>query len=287
MPSGFFDKTRTMNKLSNLDFSKLNGLILDMDGVLWRGTEPLGDLVKIFNAIDGVGMRVVMASNNATKSLRQFVKKLGDYGVDVEPWQIITSGLATAISLKEQFPDGGDVFVVGERALIDILAEQGFTHGGENPIAVVAALDRTITYEKLTEATLLIQRGIPFFGTNPDRSYPIPEGEAPGAGSILAALETATGVPPTIIGKPKAKLYEAALERLGTLTHETLVVGDRLETDILGAQIGGFPCALVLSGVTTPEAAKQWEPSPDIITADLTSLLAIIQSEKVLINHNK
>jgi 4-nitrophenyl phosphatase len=268
-----------MIKSSTIDFSKIKGLILDMDGVLWRGTVPLGNLKKIFNTIEGLGMQVVMVTNNATKSPQQFVEKLGGFGVSIEPRQIITSGLATAISLKENFPDGGDVFVVGELALVDILAEQGFTHGGENPIAVVAALDRTITYEKLTEAALLIQSGIPFFGTNPDLSYPIPEGEAPGAGSILAALEAASGVSPTVIGKPKPKLYEAALACLGTTPQETLVVGDRLETDILGAQTGGFPCALVLSGVTTQEAAEAWRPCPDIITADLTSLLALIEVE--------
>ena len=104
-----------MIKSSNLDLSKLNGLILDMDGVLWRGTDPLGNLVEIFNTIIRLGLRFIMATNNATKSPQQFVEKLEGFGVSVEPWQIITSGLATAISLKEKYPEGGDVFVVGEK----------------------------------------------------------------------------------------------------------------------------------------------------------------------------
>jgi 4-nitrophenyl phosphatase len=280
MPSGFFNEILNMIKNPTIDISNLKGIILDMDGVLWRGTDPIGNLPEIFGAIDGFGLRVVMATNNATSSPQQFVKKLEEYGVIVESWQVITSGMATAYNLKGQFPDGGDVFVVGEQALIDIMANEGFNHGGENPIAVVAALDRTITYEKLTEATLLIRRGVPFFGTNPDLSYPIPEGEAPGAGAILAALEATTGVSPTIIGKPKPILYEVALERLGTSPQSTLVVGDRLETDILSAQDGGFPCALVLSGVTTLNSAKKWRPPPDFITANLTSLLESIRLGK-------
>jgi 4-nitrophenyl phosphatase len=265
-----------MASLKTFNTVKLRGLILDMDGVLWRNNVPLGNLPAIFSTIDLLGLRVVMATNNATRSPQQYVEKLNGFGVVVESWQVINSATATAHYLKGRFPKGGNVFVVGEPALVEILAEEGFTHGGNDPVAVVAALDRGITYEKITEATLLIRNGVPFIGTNPDRSFPIPEGQAPGAGSILAALEAATDVSPTIIGKPQPDMYNVALERLGTPPEMTLVVGDRLETDVLGAQNAGCPCALVLSGVTTLAAAQNWQPMPDLIANDLTKLLELL-----------
>jgi 4-nitrophenyl phosphatase len=139
---------------------------------------------------------------------------------------------------------------------------------------VVAGLDRTLTYDKLTQAALLIREGSLFIGTNPDRTYPMPGGRlVPGAGAVLAALEAATDVAPVIIGKPAPEMYQVAMERLGTLAGETLVVGDRLETDIAGAQALGCQTALVLSGVTTQAAALAWEPAPDWIEANLTELL--------------
>jgi 4-nitrophenyl phosphatase len=120
---------------------------------------------------------------------------------------------------------------------------------------------------------LLIRRGIPFFFTNPDRTFPTPEGIIPGAGAILAALETATDVSPIIAGKPGTTLFDFALERLGTLPQETLVVGDRLETDILGGQRAGCKTALVLSGIATQEEANAWQPYPDLVINELSDLL--------------
>lgn len=253
--------------------SKLRGLILDMDGVVWQTTNPLGDLPSIFSEIDRRGWRVILATNNATRTPDQYLDKLTRFEVSLEPWQVINSAQAAAHYLKERHPQGGMVFVVGESGLIETLDRQGFHNNYEGALAVVAALDRAVTYEKLRRATLLIRQGIPFIGTNPDRTFPTPEGQIPGAGSILAALEAATDVEPIIIGKPQPYMYKIALERLGTSPAETLVVGDRLETDIAGAQNAGCPCALVLSGVSTLEAARAWEPAVDLIADDLGSLL--------------
>jgi 4-nitrophenyl phosphatase len=156
---------------------------------------------------------------------------------------------------------------------METLEEKGFIHGEEDPLAVVAALDRGINYEKLCTATLLIRSGVPFIGTNPDRTFPTPEGQVPGAGSILATIEAATDIRPLVIGKPNPAMYQFALERMGAALEETLVVGDRLETDIAGAQTLGSPCALVLSGVTNEKTAWEWEPSPDIIADNLGNVI--------------
>jgi HAD superfamily hydrolase (TIGR01450 family) len=259
--------------MHNFDYSAIRALILDMDGVLWRGPQPIGDLKSIFKRITIAGWKVAFATNNATRSIGQYVDYLKSFGLDVEPWQVINSATAAANYLHERFPDGGPVFIIGEQGLKEALAEHGFYPSNQGVMAVIAGMDRTLTYEKLRDATLLIRTGAPFIGTNPDHTFPTPQGLVPGAGSILAALMTASDVTPIIVGKPEPEMYRIALDRLNITPTEVLVVGDRPETDIIGAQAIGCPTALVLSGVTTIEQAKAWQPPPDIITQDLETLV--------------
>jgi 4-nitrophenyl phosphatase len=261
-----------------IETTNIRGLILDMDGVLWRDQAPIGNLPQQFELIRQMGLGVVLATNNAARNPAQYAAKLKGFGVDLDPGQIVNSAMATAHYLHNHFPQGGDIFVVGEQSLANTIEAAGFTTTGEGSLAVVAALYRGINYEILTKATLLIRGGALFIGTNPDKTFPIPDGQAPGAGAILAALEAATGMAPLIMGKPQPEMYYLALERLELLPEETLVVGDRLETDIVGAQEAGCPAALVLSGVTSFEAAQKWTPPPDIISADLSSVLEILRS---------
>jgi 4-nitrophenyl phosphatase len=255
------------------DPSKTRALILDMDGVLWRGEQPISDLPAIFTKIKHKNLKVMLATNNATRTPEQHLAKLATFGVDLEPWQAINSAEATAHYLGKRFPDGGFIFVVGEPALHQALEKMGFQHQYEGAPAVVASMDRGINYEKVRQATLVIRGGALFIGTNPDLTFPTPEGQVPGAGAILALLEAATDVKPTIIGKPNPDMYQVALDRLGTTPEETLIIGDRLETDIAGAQALGSPCALVLSGVTTEAQAWEWDPLPDLIAENLASIL--------------
>ena len=260
-----------------MSLQNIRGLILDMDGVLWRDTQPIGNLPEIFDRIKLFNLRVILATNNATRTVASYLEKLSGFGVHLDPWQIITSSQATASYMKTQSPQGGNIFVVGETGLEQALHEQGFTTGDGSAIAVVAGMDRQLTYEKLAKATLLIRAGAAFIGTNPDRSFPTPAGLVPGAGAILAALEAATDVPPLIIGKPGPIMYQQALERLGTSPEDTLAVGDRLETDILGGQRTRCKTAVVLSGVSTLEQAHAWGPVPDLIKPDLTTVLDTLQ----------
>lgn len=259
----------------------LAALILDMDGVLWRDTQPIGDLPDIFERIREHGWKFALATNNGTRSPAQFVEKLRGFGVSgVETWQVVNSAQAAAEYLKKKHPRGGPVYVLGEEGVLQALAECGFFPGCENPLAVVAGLDRSLTYERLRVAAGLIRSGVPFIGTNPDRTLPTPEGLIPGAGAILAALEAASGVQPTIVGKPHPEMYRVALERLGARPAETLVVGDRIETDIAGGQATGCPTALVLSGVTSEAAARRSPHQPTLIAADLAALLDILEAEE-------
>ena len=260
--------------------SPLRALILDMDGVLWKNYQPIGDLPAIFARIRALGLNFIMATNNATRTPAWYLDRMAQFGVHLEPWQVINSAEATAEYLRQRFPQGGPVYAIGEEGLLNALRRRGFTLDGEEALAVVAGLDKHLTYEKIKRANALIRRGAPFVGTNPDRTFPTPQGQVPGAGTILAAIEAASGVPPIVIGKPGAAMYRLALARLGARPEETLVVGDRLETDIAGAQNAGCRAALVLSGVTSPAEAAQWQPAPDWIAKDLTTLLELLSAER-------
>ena len=261
----------------------VKGIILDMDGVLWAADEPLLDMPRFFNDLEALGIPVVFATNNGTRSIRMYVERLRDYGVPVEPWQVVNSAIATAAYLHKQHPGGGPVFVVGEQGVIDALEEKGFflAKKDDEVVAVVAGMDRAMSYDKLAKAALLIRAGKPFIGTNGDLTFPTPYGFVPGAGATLAYLEVSTGVQPMIIGKPEPYLYNFALERLGTSPEETLAVGDRLETDILGGHRTGCPTVLVLSGVSSTAEAESYQPSPTLILPNLADLIPVLQSRPV------
>jgi 4-nitrophenyl phosphatase len=242
------------------------------------GEQPIGNLTAIFKQIAQQGLKVVLATNNSTKTVEQYLEKLLRFGVKLEQWQIVTSSLAAANYLERLYPEGGPVYVVGEAGLVSALRNKGFcpleSSQEGDVLAVVAGLDRGLTYEKLRTAAKFVQNGALFIGTNNDHTLPTPEGQIPGAGAILAALQTATKQQPVIIGKPEPEMYRWAIELMGIQPEDTLVVGDRLETDIAGAQALGCMTGLVLSGVATKEQASQWFPAPDKLAMDLTTLLA-------------
>ena len=258
----------------------IRGLILDMDGVLWKDSIPIGDLHLIFDQIRSRDLKVVLATNNATSTLDEYLAKLRGFDVTLEPWQIVTSAEALAHKLLNTFPQKGAVFVVGENGVISELGKNGFDPitdpDNESPVvAVVGGMDRALTYQKVRRASFHIQAGAAFYGTNPDATFPTPMGLVPGAGSILAAIETAAQAKPTIIGKPSPFMFELSGERMGLSKNEILVVGDRLETDIAGGQAIGSRTALVLSGVSTLQQALDWVPAPDLIAKDLSELVTL------------
>ncbi len=263
----------------------IQALILDMDGVLWRGNQPLLDMPAFFSQVAALNIQVVFATNNGTRTIGMYLDRLAQLGVTVESWQVINSAIATAEYLAQRFPQGGAVYTVAERGVHEALTERGFTllddhtppERDAEAIAVVAGMDHALNYDKLARATLLIRTGIPFIGTNPDRTFPLPHGLVPGAGAVLALLQAASGVDPTMIGKPEAYLYAFAMQRLNTPPARTLAVGDRLDTDILGGQRLGCQTCLVLSGVTPLADAALWQPSPDLILPSLADLLPLLE----------
>lgn len=256
----------------------LSALILDMDGVLWRDKEPIGNLPAIFARFHDLDLKVVLATNNSTRSVEQYLEKLAGLGVNsLQPWQIITSSQALATLLKRDFPHGGPVFAIGEDGLQQELIGQGFeplaVHEASQAQAVVMGIDREINFAKISEATLLVRAGAPFYATNPDKTFPTPRGEIPGAGAWQSIIITASNVQPIVAGKPFPFMMELALQRLGTPAEKTLVVGDRIETDILAGQAVGCQTCLVLTGIATRAEGAAHRPGIDILSESLGHLV--------------
>lgn len=263
----------------NFEIKKIKGVILDMDGVLWRGSQAIGDLSKIFLKLKQKNLKYSFATNNSTKSIQSYKKKLLDFGIEVKEEVIFTSAKVTAEILSNRFPTKGNLYIIGEEGLIRALEDKGFKNSKEDPLAVVVGLDRNINYEKLSFAALLIQEGVKFIATNPDRSLPTPQGLVPGTGSILASINAVTNIEPEIIGKPNAAIFYAALNFLQLTPEECLVVGDRHETDIVGGHAAGIKTALVLSGVTTRDEIELLDPKPNLIAEDLHTIVNYFYDE--------
>ncbi len=257
-------------------FPEIKGLILDMDGVLWHDSQPLGDLPFIFDRIRYFGYEFILVTNNATRTVKEYQEKLAGFGVFLEANQIINTSEAVGSLLHQRYPDGANLFVIGQPSLKQTLESYGMKivdDASSNVEVVIGSLDYDLTYEKLKHASLLIQSGCKFIGTNPDKTLPTPEGFIPGSGTVISALEVASGVKAEIVGKPEPLLFQIALERLALNPQDTLAIGDRLETDIAGAQAANIHSALVLSGASSQEEAQKFHPQPDIIAQNLTELV--------------
>jgi 4-nitrophenyl phosphatase len=276
-------------------FTHIRALIIDMDGVLWHGTQPISGLTDFFQTLHELQIRFILATNNASLTPGQYVTKLADMGVTVTQNQILTSGIATALYLSEQVnPVETRVFVVGEDGATQPLVERGFTLTGlyevnnsNDPIKkgadfVVCGKDETLTWAKLATATLNIRAGAKFIGTNADTTLPTEYGLTHGNGAILAALEVATGVTPTIIGKPEPIIYQQALTLLGVAPDETVAIGDRLETDILGAVRTGIRSIMVLTGVSTETDLKAADYQPTWVMPDIRAVTQALRNLPVL-----
>jgi len=255
-------------------FSEAQGLIFDMDGVLWRGGKPLPGIRSTFSLLRERQIPFVLATNNATQTFEQVRSRMENAEVEIYPNEVLTAAVGAASYLGQHVPAGSSLYVVGDVALRHALEEAGYRllESGDDVVAVVVGMDWSLTWEKLSEATYGLMDGAFFLGTNPDVSFPTERGLAPGNGAILAALETATGREATIFGKPEPHLFLEALQRTETSATHTVAIGDRLETDILGGKRAGLPTALVLTGVTSQEQVARSEIQPDFIFKDLEEL---------------
>jgi 4-nitrophenyl phosphatase len=259
-----------------MNLEDIRALIIDMDGVLWRGDLPLPGLHDFFGLLARRSLPFMLATNNASKTVAQYQQKFAKFGVDMPAKHVMTSSLATAIYLRDELEPGSRIYVVGEDGLRQAMLEAGFeiAEDDSRPVAaVVSGIDSTLTYQKLKHAALLIQRGARFIGSNGDLTLPSEEGLYPGAGSILAAITAATGVNPTVIGKPEPLMFQIALRQMGVQPAETAMIGDRLETDILGGQRAGLKTILVETGVDNEETVAQKGITPDLVVRGIDQLV--------------
>lgn len=252
---------------------QISNLIVDMDGVLYRGQESLPGAREFLTYLVEAGVPFILATNNSTLTPGQYVAKLAGMGMEVTEERVLTSGQASALHIAQVAPAGTRVYAIGEDGLFSALRERGFELTEREVQYVVVGLDRLLTWDKLRVAALAIRAGATFVGTNPDTTLPTEEGLVPGNGANLAALEAATGVTPLIIGKPQPTLLQLAMEKMGVVQDGTAIIGDRLETDILGGKSAGITTVLVLSGITRREELKDSPYQPDLAFDDVGDFL--------------
>lgn len=248
-------------------------VLLDLDGVLYRGGEAVPGAREALVALRGARVQLAFLTNNSTRTPEQVAGKLEELGFVANPSEVVTSAIATADLLASR--GGGTAFVMGGEGILRALTGAGIRVVDGEPAStdlVVVGLDERLSYAGLRRASLLVRRGARFVATNVDRTYPAEGGEVwPGAGAIVAAVTAATGVEPEVVGKPFAPLFHAALRRAGGGT--PLVVGDRLDTDVAGAQALGWDSMLVLTGVSSERDLVDARIRPTYVAEDLGALV--------------
>ncbi|MFW5443042.1 MAG: HAD-IIA family hydrolase [Methylococcaceae bacterium] len=259
--------------------TNIHALIIDMDGVLWEGTRALPGLIDFFTRLRDLQLPFILATNNASLTQQQYISKLEKMGVSVSANEILTSSMATAHHLSGiTDPNSTRLFVIGEEGLRRPLIEKGFTlvdsfQSNEDAVDfVVSGLDRKVTWEILADASLHLGAGAKFIATNADTSLPTERGNVLGNGAILAALQAATQIAPTIIGKPEAIMYQQVIKQLGIAADKTVAIGDRLNTDILGAVNTGIRSIMVLSGISSESDLETLDYRPTWIMPDIQAI---------------
>lgn len=267
----------------------IDGFIFDLDGTVYLGDAALPGSVACIHHLRQQGKRVLFITNKPLEPRENYAAKLTRLGIPTPPTDVITSAFVLGHRLAQTQPQLR-YYVLGEANLRRELREHGLTILDElqdqNPQlvldptgidAVIVAFDRTLDYRKLNTAYQALRRGAHFFATNADKTCPMPDGAIPDAGATLAALEYITGRRPELMaGKPSALIMEVAMEQLGLPPARCMMIGDRLETDILMGQQGGMMTAVVLTGVSTRADAERLDRPPDLILDHLGQLPALI-----------
>ena len=251
--------------------AQITHLILDMDGVLYRGSEPMPRLGEFFAFLRERRIPFMLVTNNATRTPQERSAKLAAMGAAVSPAEILTSAQAAARLLRRDYPAGTRVHVFGMPALRQAIAEEGFVLADDDVEVVVASVDRDVNFEKIKIASRLIRGGARFVATNLDPNIPSEDGFVPGTGAMVAMLAAASGVTPTGVGKPEPIMYELAMAQMGGWPETTAAVGDRVMTDIVGGKRAGLTTICVLTGAS--DRAEAEAAGTDFIFDDIGHLL--------------
>jgi 5'-nucleotidase len=251
------------------------GFLIDMDGVLYRGSELIPGADRFVRELRERDVPFLFLTNNSQRTRRDVVARLDRMGLEVEDRHVFTSAMATARFLAQQKP-GGTAYVIGEGGLLTALHQHGYAVVDHDPDYVVVGEGRTFNLEMVEAAVRMILGGAKLIATNLDPNCPTQNGLRPGCGAMVAMLETATGVKAFSVGKPSAVMMRAARKELGLATDETTMIGDTMETDILGGVQLGFHTVLVLTGGTKSEDLPRFAYRPELVVEGLGELAELL-----------
>ncbi|HJZ60332.1 MAG TPA: TIGR01457 family HAD-type hydrolase [Gemmataceae bacterium] len=251
------------------------GFLIDMDGVLYRGPELIAGADRFVRDLRDRDIPFRFLTNNSQRTRRDVVARLVRMGLDVEEEHVFTSAMATARFLAQQKPEG-TAFVIGEGGLLTALHQHGYAVVDHDPDYVVVGEGRTFNLELVEAAVRMILGGAKLIATNLDPNCPTQNGLRPGCGAMVAMLETATGVRAFSVGKPSPVMMRAARKELGLATDETTMIGDTMETDILGGVQLGFHTILVLSGGTKRDDLPRYAYRPEVVVGSLAELTDLL-----------
>ena len=262
--------------MSNKNIDKIRnktGFIIDMDGVLYHGNKLLPKVIDFVEWLKRENKKFLFLTNSSARSPRELKEKLSRLGIEVIEDRFYTSGLATASFLDNQKP-GGSAYVIGESGLIHALYNVGYSMNEINPDYVVVSETRDYNYDKIEHAINLVIRGAKLIGTNPDVSGPVEKGIAPATKALISPIEIATGKKAYFIGKPNPYIMRHAISTIDCHSVESIIIGDRMDTDIIAGIESGIDTVLVLSGITQREEINKFAYRPTYIldgVADIVS----------------
>ena len=266
-----------MKQNNSFDFNEKKGFICDMDGVIYHGNKILPGVTEFIQWLHDEKKEYLFLTNNSGYTPRELHQKLARMGVDVPEEHFYTSALATAAFLKEQSP-GCSVFAIGEAGLLNALYDAGITMNDVNPDYVVVGEGRTYSLDTLTKATNLVLRGAKLVGANSDVSGPIENGIAPACRALIAPIEMATGTNAYFCGKPNPLMMRTGLRMLNCHSAEAVMVGDRMDTDVVSGLESGMSTVLVLSGVTSLDLMKTYAYRPSVVLNGVGDIVGAARS---------
>jgi len=250
------------------------GFLIDMDGVIYRGGQLIPGAAEFIAHLQASENPFTFLTNNSQRTRRDVATKLSRMGIDVDEQHVFTCAMATARFLAQQLPEG-TAYVIGEGGLLQALHANGYAIVDHSPDYVVVGEGRAFTFEMFEAATRMIVDGAKLIATNLDPNCPTQHGMRPGCGAIVAMLETATGLKAFSVGKPSPVMMRMARKELGLTTAETTIIGDTMETDILGGVQMGYRTVLVLSGGTRREDLARYAYRPDVVVDSLADLVGL------------
>ena len=254
-----------------MQINEIHALLLDMDGTVYLGPKPIPGAKEFIHYLQVENIPFLFLTNNPSADAAYYSAKLKAMGIDVGPNHILTAGAATATYLIEETP-WRNVYTLGTPCFENELRSAGLVLDSKEPEAVVISFDKTLTYEKLERACLLLRDGLPYIATNPDRVCPTEYGYIPDCGAIAALIESATDRTPRYIGKPSPDFAKMALLKLNAQAAHAAMVGDRLYTDMEMARLAGLASILVLSGETTTDDLSKTSQQPDFVFQSVAEL---------------